>query len=324
VVVPSNITLGASTDIFRVFQERLRADTAVKMDVLATLRYLQAYLDRSEAGRTGDFDPFGAGPTDFVSGLYVAFYKDLGNSSALMNFAFLGLPVWISNLDNRQDVDRWKEVLEEHIALVRFLKEDRSEQHALLARYRDFLSGRDLIAFFDFAIGYGQLLMREVYADQYAPPLSTRLMEELIMNHDRKLGHILKNEGFVHIARAIRRSTITPIYMKGDSLYEPQFSLGADLKRKATSRDEFVIALTDFMHRYNEENARKSAAQGKQYRDNIQTSHIESLIALIDEEGHHWKTVCNMLIAYGYASEPRSKATGQDQLAPVQTVTVEE
>lgn len=82
-----------------------------------------------------------------------------------------------------------------------------------------------------------------------------------------------------------------------------RYGLGQELARKARYRQEFIAALSDFLHKYNAENAQVMATRPKPYRRAIQTSDIDEIVQLIDEYGS--ETVANMLIAYGYARASR-------------------
>jgi len=110
------------------------------------------------------------------------------------------------------------------------------------------------------------------------------------------------------VAYAIRHATIVPQTRKAngqENLYEVRYGLGAELKRKGTVRDEFVAALTDFIQSYNQENVQKLESRGQQMRRDVRTTDIVEVVRLIDEYGS--EVVANLLIAYGYAREPREE-----------------
>ena len=126
------------------------------------------------------------------------------------------------------------------------------------------------------------------------------------MAHNRNLAPILQNEGFQHIAEAIRRSTVIPQYQKAqgrDTLYEIRYGLGDKLLRHAQYADDFVQELSRFIHDYNHENAQKSETRKQQYRSNITVDDIAAVVSLIDEYGA--PTVANLLVAFGYARDPK-------------------
>ena len=303
-LAPVNIRLSANDSVLTAFQEALWNDTAAKMDILAALRYTACFLDHCKAAQGADLliELIGQGPQDFVSGMYVAYYKSLGQASAVMNLSFVELPRWM-RVESREDVEKYKEVIEEHEGIIRNIDEEKGG-YDLLVRYRDFVSGGKWDAFFDFTAAYGQFLMRELDQGHYwVKPFTTPNLEVLIMKSNEPLAPILSTPGFLNIAEAIRRSTIIPQYRgRGESEYEIRYGLGQELKRKALYNDEFIAALSEFMQSYNAENARVYEKTKKQYRKNILTSDIEDIVRLVDKYGA--TTVGNLLIAFGYAREP--------------------
>lgn len=126
------------------------------------------------------------------------------------------------------------------------------------------------------------------------------------MASNKPLLPIVENEGFQNVAYAIRHSTVIPQSRKAqgrDILYEIRYGLGAEFKRKATVRDEFIVTLTNFMQNYNQENAQVLENTQKQMRRDLRTSDIREIVRLVDEYGS--EVVANLLIAFGYAREPR-------------------
>jgi hypothetical protein len=316
VLAPVNMSLSANLSIFRDFQESLYQDTAVKMDISAALIYTCCFLSYCEQARAGELDIFGHGPEDFVAGLHTAYYKYLGSSAAVMNLSFINLPHWM-RIQTPEDVQDYKEVIAEHEAILHPLDEGKSEVYTLLCLYRDFLSGQDWDAFFDFAAGYGRFLMAELEAKHYwVKPFTPETLRRLIMSSDENLSPILESEGFQNVAEAIRRSTVIPQYIgRSTSLYDVRYGLGQDLKRKAHYKDDFIMALSDFMQSYNAENARVAEDLKRRYpgelpedvrrklRGSIQTTDITEIVRLVDTYGA--KPVCNLLVAFGYAKSPK-------------------
>jgi len=306
-LAPVNMRLGPNDAVLAAFQEALWNDTAVKMDILAALRYTKCFLEYCQAAKEADLlaELFGHGPEDFVAGMYVAYYKSLGQASAVMNLSFIELPRWMQ-VESPNDVRDYKEVIEEHENIIRNIDEERG-WYDLLVYYRDFLSGGKWDAFFDFTATYASFLMRELDREHYwVRPFTTHNLEVLIMKSNEPLAPILGTPGFRNIAEAIRRSTIIPQYRgRGKSEYDIRYGLGQELKRKALYSDEFIAALSEFMQSYNAENARVYEKTGKQYRKNILTTDVEDVVGLVDRYGA--TTVGNLLIAFGYAREPREE-----------------
>jgi hypothetical protein len=315
VLTPLNITLGDHRRVFKAFADRLWNETAIKMDIVAALLYTQCLLEHSEAGQMDEIDFEGYGPESVVNGFHVAHYKLLSpRAYTAMNLAFIGLPRWTGEVKTRAEVLKMKEVIDEHLMVIRGIEEERSDGYNLLLRYRDFVSGGRWDAFFDFAVGYSHYLIRELDEANRegrrprAKSFTVKNLEELMMRSNKRLITILQTEGFRNIARAIRQSTITLQYIgRRESPYEIRYGLAQELQRKSQHNDEFIAALSRFAQSYNAENARIAERGTEAWRrKDITTTDIEQIVALVDEYGA--ETICNLLVAFGYAREPKEEA----------------
>lgn len=133
------------------------------------------------------------------------------------------------------------------------------------------------------------------------------------MTVEPQLSEILASEGFKNIAYAIRQSTIVAQYRKkeGDRRYDVRYGLGRDLVRLAPYHDKFVAALSDFLHKYNAENAQVMETRPGPYRRSIHTSDIEDILRLIDQYKSA-ELIAKLLVAYGYARETRAPENNQE------------
>jgi hypothetical protein len=236
----------------------------------------------------------------------------MGNAVATMNLSFIGLPGWVQ-VQSESEVEGALNMLAEHEAIVRQFDESHSDAYSLLLRYRDFLSGSDLWPFFDFAVAYsGYLIGQRERSGGRARQFSEENLGRLIVNTEPKLSKILDTPGFQNIAYAIRQSTVVAQYRKGQGnrRYDVRYGLGQELARKANYPADFVAALSDFLHKYNAENAQVMENRPGPYRRSIQTSDIDDIVALIDE--YDAPLVCNLLVAYGYARSPRAIEPGAE------------
>ena len=290
-------------------QAMSRSETAIKMDVLVSLRYTQAFLRHYEEARVEDLseDIFGHPPADLVSGMQMAFYKNLGNSPAVMNMASVNLPRWVAP-HNREQLAEFQSSLDEHLSIIRDLDETRGEQFALLSHYRDFISGDNPESFFDFTNAYSGFVMSQMERKKFVRLFSIPTLEVLFMNHKDKLySEIMQNEGFRNIAYAIRHSTVS--LQKAKRLRKPatdiRYGLGQQLARKAAYPADFLAELSEFLHLYNAENAQLREKDRNPFRKDVRTEDIEEIVDLVDRFGS--KVVCNMLVAFGYATEARPK-----------------
>lgn len=313
VALPCKLELSTHRKIFNEFRTQLWSSTAVKLDVLATLRYCQVFLAQWESAQSSaNFIPR---PDDYISGFATAYYKDLGNAVATFNLAQLALPQWALQLDDVAASHTLKEALEEYINVLSQLDERIGEEESMLRSFRDFLSSRDsdLHAFFDFTSSYAVFLMQRLIRQPQLPTrqLTTKNLEVIIMSTDtirpKPMSPIVQNEGFQNVSEAIRRSTVVPQRRKskGDSLYDVRYGLADELRRHARYPDKFLQALSDFVQSYNQENVRVSVRVGKQFRKDITTEDLKQVVVLMDE--YDPTTIAHLLIAFGYAVDRKEK-----------------
>ena len=320
VIRPRNLSWERHRKVFPAFQDALWSSSAIKMDLLAALRYCQVFVKQWRDGLAeGRFAWQRSGrPDDHVAALEAIFYKYLGSAYATLNLSTLVLPQWLPQVETREQAAFYLGMLEEHERIVRNLKEENGDENALLREYRNFLSARDLRAFYRFAQGYGAVLMSRMNKGAYAPQFTLPNLEVLIMAHNPKLSPIVQNPGFQRIAKAIRQSTVTPQYFKSKGEggpYEVRYGLGAELMRQAAYPDKFAQALGRFLHAYNQETSQVE----ERYKGNppvrrikVSTDDVDQVIALMDD--YDPETVASLLVAYGYAREVRADESPEPQL----------
>lgn len=306
VVVPRELTFAENSVILKRFSATMQyAETSTKFDILAAIRYLQTALDyfNEQPERRNRLLDARNVKKKLVGGFHTAFYKDLGNAVATMNASFIALPGWVE-ITSPDDVRVFKEMLGELEKLVRQFDESHSDAFNLLQDLRDFVSGDDLTAFFRFTNAFPSYYMGKREQGKYAYALSTEFIERLIMSTEQPLSEILESPGFQNIAYVIRQSTVTAQYRKkqGERKYDVRYGLGQELARKARYKDEFIAALSDFLFKYNAENAQVMETRSGPYRRSVKTTDIDEIVQLIDRFGS--QTVANLLIAYGYARVP--------------------
>lgn len=308
VLCPLHLDWGEHQEVLKHFRPAMVGSaTAIKLDILAALRYTDAFLKHYEEAKAEDqaLELFGQRPSDLVSGMQMAFYKSLGQSPAVLNIATLNLPRWVAPRAPEM-LSEFQEALAEHLQIVRTLDETRGEQFALLAHYRDFLSGDDFTSFFAFTTAYSSFVMQQYDRRKYVRPFTTNTLEVLFMNSDKPVySEIVQNEGFRAIAYAIRHSTVVPQARKGKGnrpAVDIRYGLGQQLARKAAYPADFLVEIAEFIHLYNAENAQLREKGRNPFRKNVTTADIEALTELVDRFGS--KVVCQMLVAYGYAREP--------------------
>lgn len=300
---------------FTAFQKEFWASSAIKMDILAGLRYTTLLLKDWEGAQRSSGRRRRV--SDYVAGFSVASYKDLGSAVAVMNVANIGLPDWVAWPESANHAQQLQQAVEDHQRLIAALDETKSEDEQLLRNYRDFMTSRDpaLRAFFAFTADYASHVLRKLSKRQRVRRLTLTNLEVIVTANEaarqQKLTPIIENPGFRNIATAIRQATVLQQYYKterNDNTYDVRYGLADELLRHARNNREFLRALSEFLTEYSKENARvMERAKGKGYRKRIpiSTEDIAQVTGLIDV--YDAQTIASMLIAFGYARDPRAE-----------------
>jgi hypothetical protein len=310
VISPGNLNAGAlgrlSDEFFRL---RLPWSSA-QIDIHGALGLAKILVRQLIPDELDEYEE--TTPRNFVSGLQTAYFKRLGSAHALANVGFIGLPGWFPVTS--ENSEEWLEILEEHMQVLRVLNEERSEEAELLFLYRDFLSADkgqalNVQALFEFLSSYAPFLVRARERKRYVRQFTTSNLRRLLMSLNRKFREIVEDPGFRAVAGAIRRSTVTEQYhkSKGKQVFEIEYGLFQDFKRKAHFPDQFVQALSEFVNSYNAQNARREEqlkGKGGRRRARLTVGDLDSVVELIDTHGS--EPVAMLLIAYGSARDPRA------------------
>lgn len=332
VLHPQYLEWGAHQTVMKDFRQAMASagrsnETAIKLDISATLRYTRAILRYYEKARVEDQSYlFGKRPIDLVSGMQMAFYKSLGQSPAVMNIASINLPRWVDPLSTA--LPQLDAVLDEHLAIVRGLNEagevknqSTIDQHSLLLLYRDFLSGNDLSPFFEFTTAYSGFIISQRERRKPVRQFTATNLEVMIVNSQPDYNEIVQKKGFREIAYAIRQATVTAQYRKMHKekfqvRYDVRYGLGQQLARKANYPSDFIAELAKFLHEYNAETSQMYENLMSRYKGNIpegvrrqmrrrvETTNIDELLQLLGQFNNDSKLICNLLVAYGYARTP--------------------
>lgn len=318
IIAPRELTYRGHQAVMNKFVGTMQVgESSTRFDILAVIRYVSALLVHLEEDDLSTLLSAQNVKKRLVSGFYTAFYKYMGNAVATMNMSFIAMPGWI-NLQSSNDIALYRELLDELGKFVRQFDESHSDAFTLLQHLRDFISGDDLRAFFRFTNAFPPYLMGMRERNKPAKQLTVEFIERLIMSSEnaKPLSPILQSEGFRNIAYAIRQSTVTAQYQKklGNRKYDVRYGLGQDLSRKARYPHDFISALSDFLHKYNAENAQIMETRSGPYRRSIKMSDIDEIVQLIDDYGS--ETIGNLLIAYGYARVDRDTQDDNDLPEP--------
>ncbi len=340
VLQPRTIELGTLQGMMRTFRSVCWSSTVVKLDIMAALRFAQTFVTLREQALKGqaEEDEFSdeAQLSSIAQGFEVLSFKDMGSAYATMNVSCINFPQWLPEIKTSDDAERALALLKEHLQIIQQIRnskgEEGSEEYELLRFYRDFLSGHDLRPFWKFTTAYSSYLISqregEKTPQRWIRQLSITGLENLLVMNNKggKLTEITKDTGFRRIAYAIRQSTVTAQYRRAqlkDRRYDVRYGLGQELMREATYRDKFIIALSKFLHEYEAETAREEEKvanelgrkltledrRARGLRAQVDTDSIQAIADLIDRFNSS-ELIGSMLIAYGYAREPRSVSVG--------------
>lgn len=313
VVTPLDISLAVNRSVLERFQRALWTTTAAKMDALAAIEYTRAFLEHCQEHPDFQVQVLGYSPDRIVSGLHTAYYKSLGQASAVMNLAFINLARWVV-IRAPDDVPQLMAILDEHRRIVRAIDEDRGGYDALVY-YRDFLSGGLFDAFFAFAAAYAHLAVQQLARGRRMPLFTVGTIRRLLMSSDdKRYSTIAESSGIQELAYAIRHATVVPQLRKAtskatsnatkqDTPYEVRYGLSDEIRRALFQKEKLIEVLSRFVESYQRENGRILERGGRNYRRDIRTDAIHDVIRLIDEFGPG--PVGNILIALGYSREPR-------------------
>jgi hypothetical protein len=340
VLQPRIIELGTLQGMMRTFRSVCWSSTVVKLDIMAALRFAQTFVTLREQALKGqaEEDEFSdeAQLYSIAQGFEVLSFKDMGSAYATMNVSHINLPQWLPKIKTPGDANQALAILKEHLQIIQQIRtskgEEGSEEYELLRFYRDFLSGHDLRPFWKFTTAYSSYLIsqreHEKNPRRWIRQLSIAGLENLLeMNstaEQKKLTGITEKAGFRRIAYAIRQSTVWAQRRRSqesDRTYEVRYGLGQELMREARYREKFIAALSTFLTQYNAETAREEEKLANRLthpitpqdrrthklRGSVAYTDIDEIVALVDEFGS--ETVCSLLVAYGYASDPRKTPT---------------
>jgi len=301
VVVPKDISYNSLLSIHNdLFKMNLWG--GIKLDIQATLSLAKILINHSEEydKEKGSFKMLKRRPNQVIEGLYQAYFKSMGTAASLMNYSFIGLPGWFT-IDDNETAHEFMEILGEHEKCISALQEEISSDIPLLHEYRNFLSSGDYKNFLEFLSLYGTYVMQRREKSKWVMQFTVLNLRRIFMV-DKDYSEIISDEGFLNLASAIRKATVSAQYRKaqGKRDWDIKYGLAQDWKRVAEQPDKLVIAISEFVQQYNSENARH-AEENKERRKNITTRDLDQVLNLIRNYGSY--LVGMLLLAYGYARD---------------------
>ena len=318
VIDPFNIEYSWLSNIYREFKPHVGGNTPFKLDILSILIYTKELIKHlSEYQNKKSHFLQRLKPKNIVQGFKTAYQKKMGQNKSIANIGYLRLPEFIE-ISSYEEGQKWIDILDEHIGIIRHIDENNSSTTSLLQHYRQFISTGDWDNFFDFYFDYATLLMNDIEKRQmYLKAFTIKNLKEVFMT-EKKLAPILESQGFQNVARAIRNATIGAQYAKarGDQRFDVHYGIAQDLKRKSPYKKDLVEYLSEFIALYNAETARYVEHHSKEFKEGkvratVKTEDIKEVINLIDEYGS--SVVGKLLAAYGYALERKEITSENDE-----------
>jgi hypothetical protein len=124
---------------------------------------------------------------------------------------------------------------------------------------------------------------------------------------------LIKSAGFRSIANAVHEATIKAQYWKGQGQqdYDIHYGLAQKWKRAVDQGTEFFLhELADFVRAYNEENGKRQEKK-QPTRDAVVQTDLDTILNTITTRDVDARTVCLLLLAYGYSMTANEKANAE-------------
>jgi len=248
--------------------------------------------------------------SNLVRGLKSVYLVDMGQNYVIKNIYNLNIPNWVL-LNSEEEADKFKEVFNEIDYLIRPINDENEDIIIFQELYR-FLTTENVEYLLNYYYQHAILAMQRLGNDDGARIYTKKSMKFILSKleevSDVSYSEILENDGFQNFGRAIRNSTLIPIYLEEKK--KIKFGLLQDLKRASLNKDTLVTELSEFMATYNNENGLEAFHEGQQKRANLTTKDLEDVVGLIDD--HDSKIVGNMLLAYGFGKDEKVEEVKED------------
>jgi hypothetical protein len=128
-----------------------------------------------------------------------------------------------------------------------------------------------------------------------------------------RIADLIKSAGFRSIANAVHEATVKAQYWKGQGQqdYDIHYGLAQKWNRAVDQGTEFFLhELADFVRAYNEENGKRQEKR-KPTRDAVVQTDLDTILNTITTGEVDARTVCLLLLAYGYSMTANEKANAE-------------
>ncbi len=240
---------------------------------------------------------------NYIVGLKNVYLVDMGQNHIIKNIFDLNVPNWIM-LDTKEDKVEFTKVFQEIKDLITPI-DDKNEDIKIFQELYNFLTTERVDYLLNFYYQHALLAMKRLGNNDGVKIYSKRSVEFIMGKLENVSGGsysvILANEGFKNFAKAIRNSTLVPIYLNKKK--KIKFGLLQSIRRSSLNKDTLITKLSEFMANYNNENGLDNFHNKNPMRSNLSTKDMEDLVTLID--GYDSKIIGNMLLAYGFGKDEK-------------------
>jgi hypothetical protein len=275
--IPADVPYGQFAAAAAAFRDLRLGGTGVKMDCRAVLGLTRLLIEGAETYRP---------PRQWVRGVSVTHYKDMGQAHTVMALEQLSLPDWFE-LRTAQQAQAWLETLEEHDVVLRRLTDSHSDEFALLKQYRRTLQAsrnESIAEFVEFLMGYGIVLFKRRAQGHWLLPQFSISGVTPILRRDPNLRVILRNHGFLAVVAAVRSSTVGAQAARRNGKPEHRevhYGLLGEIRRASLlERRELLRCVSSFVSSFNRETAKRHAMGLRAAR--IQDGEMDAFAALVE------------------------------------------
>jgi hypothetical protein len=282
--VPGNLPYRLYREVAAEFRELRLAGSTPKVDCRAVLGLTLMLIDRLMRIDRTDVR---VRPRTLVEALCVAHYRNMGQANTLMAIEQFAIPDWF-DLRTGDDANRWRRTIYEHDRVLKGLSDNKSDEIALLKKYRNVLQSQPepaLREFVGFLMEYGAHAFRRLLDNsQRPPPMFTIRNVEAILRPFMTYQQILDNQGFQAISRALRAATVNAIAARYNEIFdhrEVRNGVLSQIRRSlALGKHELLATVSAFIADFNTETARRYQNQWRDGR--ITDEDVASFAVLLD------------------------------------------
>lgn len=313
VISPNQVAIRRFDNIYsNVVNSFHPGNTLEKQNILFLSDFIINLLDKLE-----DFNQSGRRKRrriilkSYIEGIKNVYLVDMGQNHIIKNIYDLNVPNWII-LDEEKDKVGFKRVFQEFKELITPI-DDKNEDVKLFQELYNFLTTEEVDSLLSYYYQHALLAMQRLGNNESSKMYTKRSVKFIMEKLDNASGggysKILENEGFQNFAKAIRNSTLIPIYLGKKK--KIKFGLLQDIRRAALNKDTLITKLSTFMADYNNENGLDNFHNQNPMRSNLTTQDYEDIVALIDQ--HDSKIIGNMLLAYGFGKDEKVEEVKGDE-----------